>query len=71
MDIEGAEVDLVEYAQDFLKAHPIHFSIESNHCVNGELTCKPLERLFSGIGYKAHSSDAFGQMFTWADPARS
>ncbi|WP_324667128.1 FkbM family methyltransferase [Mycobacterium canetti] len=68
MDIEGAEVDLVECAQDFLRDHPIHFSIESDLCVNGEPMYKTLERLFTGIGYKTRSSDAFGQMFTWADP---
>lgn len=69
MDIEGAEVSAIEHAQEFLKEHSIHFSIESNHRVNDELTCKPLDRLFSRIGYKTSYSDRFGQMFTWADPA--
>jgi len=68
MDIEGAEVAAVEAAKDFLANHPIHFSIESNHPLHGELTYKPLDRLFSSIGYTTWFSDQFGQMFTWAKP---
>ena len=68
MDIEGAEVATVEGAREFLKGHPVHFAIESYHPVDGELTWKPLEKLFSNIGYKVWSSDKYGQMFTWAKP---
>lgn len=66
MDIEGAEVVTIESSQEFLKTHPVNFAIESYHRVNGELTWKPLEKLFSNIGYEVWSSDKFGQMFTWA-----
>jgi FkbM family methyltransferase len=68
MDIEGAEVVTIESSQEFLKTHPIHFAIESYHRVDGELTWKPLEELFTNIGYKVWSSDEFSQMFTWAKP---
>lgn len=68
MDIEGAEVDFIEAAQEFLKVHLIHFAIESDLTINGELMSKTLERLFTGIGYTTNSSDVFGQMFTWAEP---
>jgi FkbM family methyltransferase len=68
MDIEGAEVATIDGAQSFLKTHPIHFAIESYHRIDGELTYKPLERLFSDIGYGVQSSNEFGQMFTWAQP---
>ena len=68
MDIEGAEVAVIEGAQSFLRAHPIHLAIESYHRINGELTYRALERLFFGIGYGVHSSHEFGQMFTWAEP---
>lgn len=68
MDIEGAEVVTIESSREFLKVHPVNFAIESNHPVDGELTCKPLEKLFSSIGYEVWSSDKFGQMFTWAKP---
>jgi len=68
MDIEGAEVVTVQRAREFLKAHPVNFAIESYHPVDGELTWKPLEELFSSIGYEVWSSDKFGFMFTWAKP---
>jgi FkbM family methyltransferase len=69
MDIEGAEVAAIKSSQQFLKAHPVNFAIESYHRVDGELTWRPLEKLFSSIGYKVWSSDKFSQMFTWATPA--
>jgi FkbM family methyltransferase len=68
MDIEGAEVIAIDAAKHFLKIRPIHFAIESNHRVGGELTCKALEQTFAGIGYQVHSSDKFGEMITWAGP---
>ncbi|HTB95412.1 MAG TPA: FkbM family methyltransferase [Terracidiphilus sp.] len=69
MDIEGAEVSVIEASCDFLKSHPIHFAIESFHRIEGELTYLALERLFSECGYTVQSSDRFGQMFTWAGPS--
>jgi FkbM family methyltransferase len=71
MDIEGAELSVVASSLDFLKQHPIHFSIESNHLVDGKFTSTPLEKLFAGIGYRAWSSDQFGQLFTWAEPPQT
>jgi FkbM family methyltransferase len=68
MDIEGAEVAVVEGSQSFLTTYPLHFAIESYHRFKGELTYKALERLFSGVGYSVRSSNEFGQMFTWAEP---
>jgi len=68
MDIEGAEVAVVEGARDFLRSNRIHFAIESYHRIGGELTCAILERLFSEIGYEVNSSDRFVQMFTWGTP---
>jgi FkbM family methyltransferase len=68
MDIEGAETAVVESSRDFLATNSIHFAIESNHRINGELTSHALERLFISIGYIARSSDEFGEMFTWATP---
>ena len=68
MDIEGAEIAAVEGALALLPQHPVHFAIESYHWVGGELTWKPLEQLFSRIGYDVRSSAHFGLMFTWANP---
>jgi FkbM family methyltransferase len=41
---------------------------ESNHIVGGELTSAPLDLIFGKAGYRAWSSDEFGQRFTWAVP---
>lgn len=69
MDIEGAEVDVIKSSLEFLKRHPIHFAIESNHLTkDGFLTCYDLERLFRSIGYTAESSFKGGEVFTWATP---
>jgi FkbM family methyltransferase len=68
-DIEGAELPVVESSLDFLKRHPIHLVFESNHMVNGRLTSEPLDSMLTQAGYRAWSSDEFGQRFTWADPA--
>jgi len=68
MDIEGAEVAVIEGARDFLTSHPIQFAIESYHLVGGERTYKQLDAIFPKIGYEVFSSNKFGQMFTWARP---
>lgn len=59
MNIEGAEADVAANSRSFLREHPIHFAIESNHEVQGELTYKRLERLFREIGYQVLSSEQF------------
>ena len=71
MDIEGGEVDAVRGAVHFLRNHPIHFAVESNHVLNGEYTSRPLERIFKEAGYKGWSTEEFGQLFTWAEPVHS
>jgi hypothetical protein len=68
LDIEGAELSVVAGALEFLRCHPIHLSIESNHIVEGRLTSGPLDAMLSATGYRAWSSDEFGQRFTWAVP---
>jgi FkbM family methyltransferase len=71
MDIEGAELASIREAADFLKSHPIHFAMETNHLVNNEYTYKSLDRLFPTFGYEVSSSNEGGQMFTWARPTAS
>jgi FkbM family methyltransferase len=68
MDIEGAEVEVIEHAAPFLKNSPIHFAIETEHRVNGEYTSVPITLALSKIGYKVWSSRVDGQQFTWAQP---
>lgn len=68
MDIEGAEVAVVENALPVLKEHPIHVAIETEHRVGREYTSVPITRMLSGIGYNVWTSLEFGQQFTWAEP---
>ena len=68
MDIEGAEVDVIDGAGPFLRDHPIYFAIETEHRLNGEFTSVPITRMFSGIGYEVWSSRSTGTQFTWARP---
>jgi len=70
MDVEGAEVAVIQGALPTLAGKPVHFAIETEHRLNREYTSVPLERMFKSIGYKAWSSSEFGgQQFTWAHPA--
>ncbi len=66
MDIEGAEVAAIGGSADFLCDHPIHFAIETEHQLNGELTCHALERIFPRIGYQVKTERIDGVTFTWA-----
>jgi FkbM family methyltransferase len=68
IDIEGAELDVVASSLDFLRTHPIHLAIETNHVVDGKLTAGPLDRMLSEVGYRAWSSKKYGQSFSWAQP---
>jgi hypothetical protein len=69
MDVEGAELGIIESSREFLRKNPIHFAFDSYHRLReGGLTCTPLERLFQSIDYAAESSAEFGQMYTWAAP---
>lgn len=70
-DIEGSEKSAIEGSLDFLKANPIHFAIETNHVVDGELTCKALDKLFPSIGYEVQTSRMFEQVFTCARPGEN
>ena len=43
MDIEGAELASIREPAEFLKSHPIHFAMETNHLVDNEYTYKSLD----------------------------
>jgi FkbM family methyltransferase len=66
MDIEGAEVAVIQNAAEFLKEHSIRFAIESGHPLGSQLTYQALDQLFPAMGYEVESSTHLGQMFTWA-----
>lgn len=66
IDIEGGELSVISGALEFLKQTPVRLVIESNHFVEGEFTSGRLEAMLRDAGYRAWSSDEFGQRFTWA-----
>jgi hypothetical protein len=69
VDIEGAELAVLAAATEFLRTHPIHFALDTNHFVAGKLTNSAVERLLAACAYEVESSDQFGFMTTWASPA--
>jgi len=72
MDIEGAELAVIESSLEFLSRNPLHLAFDSYHRMpNGEYTWTHLEDSLRSIGYATASSPEFGQMFTWADDPES
>ena len=69
VDIEGAEIAMLESARSFLAEHPIHFALDTNHNVGKGLTAPAVEDVFRSIGYRTESSDSSGCMTTWASPS--
>lgn len=65
MDIEGAELEVIEGAKEFLKDKNVHFAIASYHNRDGEQTYKALEKMFAGIGYQSETGFP-RQLTTWA-----
>jgi FkbM family methyltransferase len=65
MDIEGAEVETIEGALDFIRQRRIQFSIASYHDRGGKPTSSLLEPLFAKIGYAAETGFPAHQT-TWA-----
>jgi FkbM family methyltransferase len=70
IDIEGAEVIVLTAAAEFLKSHPIHFALDTNHMFEGKLTTQAVEHVFRECGYDVESSTESGFMTTWARPAQ-
>lgn len=68
MDVEGAEVEIVDALPEFLRGRRIHFVVDTNHHVGGTVTGPAVERAFSRAGYRAWTSDRFGLATTWAAP---
>lgn len=66
MDIEGAEIDVLESAVNFIKNNNFNFAIDTNHWRNGELTNAAVEEIFRKCSYEATSDNKSGFMTTWA-----
>ncbi len=70
IDIEGAEIEVIQSAAEFLKAHSIQMAFDSYHRLpDGRFTWMLLEPMLSSCGYEVESSADFGQMFTWGKKA--
>lgn len=55
LDIEGAEVEVIEGSLDFIARHSIRFAIASYHLRDGRPTSERLEVLFRKIGYQVET----------------
>jgi FkbM family methyltransferase len=66
IDVEGAEIEIVESSRQFLRSHPMQLVLDTSHKVDGKLTVRPVERLFAECEYETFSSDECGYMTTWA-----
>lgn len=72
LDIEGAEIAVIQSAAEFLKVHSMHLALDSYHRMrDGRFTWMLLEPMLHSLGYEVGSSKDFGQMFTWARPTHS
>ena len=66
MDIEGAEIEVINASRELLQKNSIHFAIDTNHYKNGILTCLEIEKIFSECGYEVSTSSESGFATTWA-----
>jgi FkbM family methyltransferase len=66
IDIEGAEIEMLEASRDFVASHAIQFAVDTNHRVNGKLTFTAVESILTKCGYEVESSNSSGFMTTWA-----
>jgi FkbM family methyltransferase len=66
IDIEGAEVAVLAASIEFLKTHRIHFTLDTNHMVAGELSNRAVEKVLAACAYDVESCDKSGFMTTWA-----
>lgn len=69
IDIEGAEIEVIESAVPFLNSsHPqTNFALDTHHLVDGAYTSDRIEALFRKAGFDAETS-VVGFRTTWARP---
>jgi FkbM family methyltransferase len=78
IDIEGAEVELLEAAVPYLATQEIAFALDTNHkiggwlgpALTGEFTSAAVEAAFHKAGYDALTSADYGYRTTWARPSQ-
>lgn len=71
MDIEGAEIDVIDGSRDLLASAYPHMVIDTSHWVGGQTTAGRVEALLRDIGYSVTTEEPGGSQLTWAwrDPA--
>lgn len=64
MDIEGAEINALNGANDVLK-YMQNLAIASYHIVNGKKTCFEVEKLLRANSFKTETKNSAGQLITF------
>jgi FkbM family methyltransferase len=70
VDIEGAELEMLEAAVDFIRTTPMHLAVDTNHPVpqGGDITSSRVESLLRRAGYDTETSSRYGLPTTWGRP---
>ncbi len=69
LDIEGAELEVLEACKPFLREHTVHLAIDTSHWVNGKVTAGAVETILRECEYETQSSAECGCfMTTWGRP---
>jgi FkbM family methyltransferase len=55
IDIEGAEIEALDSAADFLSTLKINFVVDTDHWVDGDTSAKRVEAIFRRAGYEAET----------------
>lgn len=71
VDIEGAEIEMLQAALPYVKRHKIHFALDTQHKVDGRYTSRRVEDLFCSIGYETATENDGMFTMTYARPAGS
>jgi FkbM family methyltransferase len=66
VDIEGAEIEVLDAARSLLKEHAVNFALDTTHIVDGERTARRVEAVFLDCGYQVATDSKIGT--TWARP---
>jgi FkbM family methyltransferase len=68
IDIEGAELEVLEAAVDLFRVHPITCVLDTGHVIDGALTADRVEAIFRRAGYRATTHRGIGGTVTYAGP---
>lgn len=68
IDIEGAELEVLESGLDVLKETMPSLAIETDHLRGSETTARRIEKLLESVGYAVKSDRVGGAQMTWTLP---